>query len=432
MDGTPETFLPYLVAVNLTKRCNLACAHCYMDAQQRASAEGEMSDAELKDMFAEIGARAPGTILVLTGGEPLMHPGLLGLVRAGKESGLRMVLGTNGVLLTEGLAAKLKAAGLEGMGISLDSVYPKSHDLFRGVSGAFAKSCNAVRLCRAAGMHAQIHFTVTRWNRAEIPEAVTMARNLGAAILNFFFLVCVGRGEGLMDLSAAEYEDALREIAILQKTAPGILVQTRCTPHFKRILHENDPEDPYTRATGYDGGGCLAATHYCRITPKGEMTPCPYIEESGGNVRTQGFWPVWDGNALFGSLRKPELLQGRCGACEYKQICGGCRARAFAEKGDLLAEDPNCGYVPKGAEPVQALLPGRPGVALRPEGGERSGEVDWTPEARDRLSHLPVFLRPMVKRKLEERARRENTPVTLELMRKHREERERELGIKFN
>src|SRR5690606_25272142 len=140
------------------------------------------------------------------------------------------------------------------------------------------------RNCRAAGIHVQIHFTVTRWNRAQIPAAVEMARDLGAAILNFFFLVCVGRGDGRMDLSPAEYEEALREIAILQKTSRGIMVQTRCTPHFKRILHEIDPKSPFTRAEGYDGGGCLAATHYCRITPKGEMTPCPYIEASGGNV----------------------------------------------------------------------------------------------------------------------------------------------------
>ncbi len=421
MQEAPENYLPYLVAVNLTKRCNLNCAHCYMNAEQRAAVTaGEMEDGEIVSLFQEIGARAPGTILVLTGGEPLLHPHLESLVKAGVDAGLRMVLGTNGVLLTESMAARLKAAGLEGMGISLDSTNPKSHDMFRGQDGAFAKSCKAVRICKAAGMHAQIHFTVTRWNRSEIAGAVQMAKDLGAAILNFFFLVCVGRGEGRMDLSPAEYESALREIAALQKSSQGIMVQSRCTPHFKRILIESDPENPYTRATGYDGGGCPAATHYCRVTPKGEVTPCPYIELSGGNIRGEGFWKVWDKSRLFQSLRNPGLLEGRCGSCEFKLMCGGCRARALVDNGNLMGEDPNCEYVPKGGPVLQAFKP------------KPSEEVDWTPEAKARLARIPMFLRPVIKKKLEARAREEHVQVTVELMQKHRQERERDLGIKFN
>lgn len=421
MEKNPDTYIPYLVAVNLTKRCNLSCAHCYMDAEQRAAVtEGELTDNELITLFAEIASRAPGTILVLTGGEPLLHPGLESLVRAGSQVGLRMVLGTNGVLLNVNMAQRLKAAGLEGMGISLDSVNEKSHDMFRGQSGAFAKSCNAVRICKAAGMHAQIHFTVTRWNRTEIKAAVQMAKHLGAAILNFFFLVCIGRGEGKMDLSPSEYESALREIAGLQKSEKALMVQTRCTPHFKRILHESDAENQFTRAVGYDGGGCLAATHYCRITPKGEVTPCPYIELSGGNIREGGFWPVWDGSRLLQSLRNPSLLEGNCGKCEYKLMCGGCRARALVDGGSLMGEDPNCEYIPKGGIIVDALVL------------KSTDEVDWTPEAKARLAKLPIFLRPVIKKKLEARAREENIPVTVELMQKHRQERERDLGIKFN
>ncbi|MDB5104869.1 MAG: putative Radical superfamily protein Coenzyme synthesis protein [Fibrobacteres bacterium] len=416
---TPDSPLPYLVAVNLTKRCNLNCAHCYMDAQQRMSiTEGEMEDEEVFGLFREIGSRAPGTIIVLTGGEPMLHPGLDGFVRAGSAEGLRMVLGTNGVLLTEKRAEALKQAGLEGMGISLDSIRAKAHDSFRGMTGAFEKTCEAVRICRRAGIHAQVHFTVTRWNRTEVAQAVEMARDLGAAIINFFFLVCVGRGQGSMDLAPSEYESSLKEIAALQKSSRGILVQTRCTPHFKRILHDADPQSPYTRATGYDGGGCLAGTHYCRITPKGEVTPCPYMELSAGNIRTEGFWGVWDQSRLFQSMRDPSLLEGRCGSCEFKLLCGGCRARALVE-GNLMAEDPSCEYVPAGGEVLKVA---EENAALT---------VAWTPEALDRLKKMPVFLRPMVKRKLEERARAEGVAVTPELMARHRLERERELGLKF-
>jgi AdoMet-dependent heme synthase len=412
-------FEPYIIAVNLTKRCNLNCAHCYLDAQQRMSiTDGELKDDEVLGLLNEIGKRAPGTILVLTGGEPLLHPDLDAFVTKGVEANLRMVLGTNGVLLTQARALQLKNAGLEGMGISLDSTRPSSHDSFRGMSGAFFKSCNAVRICRDANIHVQIHFTVTRWNRMEVANAVVMAKNLGAAIINFFFLVCVGRGEGTMDLTPAEYEITLQEIAILQKNSKGILVQTRCTPHFKRILYQLDSSSPYTRAAGYDGGGCLAASHYCRITPKGELTPCPYMELSAGNIRDHGFWNLWDNSVLFKSMRNPNLLEGRCGGCEYKLMCGGCRARALAED-NLMAEDPNCVYIPNGGSVIQAQQ-----ILL-------NDSVEWTPEAKERLSNLPLFLRPVVKRKLEARAKAEGVPVTPELMMRHKLERESELGLKF-
>lgn len=418
-------YVPYLIAVNLTRRCNLACVHCYMDAEQRSkAAPGELSDAELHSLFTEIGKRAPGTILVLTGGEPLMHPGLPELVSAGARHGLRVVLGTNGVLLREPMTRRLKEAGLEGMGISLDSVDAARHDAFRGVPGAFAKTCEAFRLCREAGIHAQMHFTVTRNNRGELASAVELAKSLGASILNFFFLVCVGRGESRMDLTPREYEEALREIAALQKSAQGILVQTRCTPHFKRVLHQEDPLSPYTRATGYDGGGCPAATHYCRITPGGEVTPCPYIELSAGNVRDNGFWKVWDDARLLKSMRDVSLLEGRCGSCEYRDLCGGCRAKALVA-GNLMGEDPSCDHVPRGGPRIAVAAPA-------PDPRIASGPVEWTPEAMDRLAKVPLFLRTMVRKRLEERARAEGTAVTAELMIRHRQERERELGMKFN
>ncbi len=418
---------PYLVAVNLTRRCNLACDHCYLDADRRSvPAPGELSSGEFAALFREIGARAPGTILVLTGGEPLLRPDLEELVLSGAEAGLRMVLGTNGVLLTRERALRLKAAGLEGAGISLDAVSAQPHDDFRGMSGAFAASCRAVRVCLEAGLHAQIHFTVTRANRHQIGDAVEMAKSLGAGIINFFFLVCVGRGESRMDLTAAEYEESLRQIAVAQKSAKGILVQSRCTPHFKRILHQANPEDPFTRATGYDGGGCPAGTHYCRITPTGEMTPCPYMELSGGNIRERGFWNIWEQAPLFHSLRNPGLLQGRCGGCEYRDICGGCRARALVS-GNLMGEDPSCDWIPAGGPVIPSAV--EDDFPLRTASG--NDEVEWTPEALERLRHIPIFLRKMVRRKLEERARGEDGRVTPELMARHRQERERDLGIKF-
>jgi MoaA/NifB/PqqE/SkfB family radical SAM enzyme len=160
-------------------------------------------------------------MIVLTGGEPLLRPDLPDLVESGSRAGLRMVLGTNGVLLTRERIALLQNRGLQGAGISLDSTHPAGHDAFRGVPGAFAKSCEAVRACREMNLHAQVHFTVTRRNQGEIEDVAEMARDLGASIVNFFFLVCVGRGSGALDLDPDAYEGALRRIARLQRECKG-------------------------------------------------------------------------------------------------------------------------------------------------------------------------------------------------------------------
>ena len=416
------TPLPYLVAVNVTRRCNLNCAHCYLDATQRWTAHGdELGQRDLAPVFAELGQHAPSTIVVLTGGEPLLHPEIEAMTEAGVAAGLQVVLGTNGVLLSEARIKQFKALGLAGVGISLDSIGASEHDSFRGAPGAYEKSCQAIRLCAARQLHVQVHFTVTSRNYRELERAVSLSKDLGASIINFFFLVCVGRGRPVLDLPAPLYEQVLREIADLQMRSRGIMIQSRCAPHFKRVLYQHSPQSPYTRATGYDGGGCLAGTHYCRIDPTGELTPCPYIELSVGNIRWRSFWELWQTAPLFHSLRRP-ALGGRCGVCEYRLLCGGCRARSLVERGTLFDEDPSCGYTPQGNNLI--VIPERAEPAPT--------HVTWTPEALARLNRAPIFLRKMVQVKLEERAVAEGTPVTVELMQRYRQEREKELGIKFD
>ncbi len=412
--------LPYLVAINLTSRCNLACAHCYLDAHKRARAGDELGYDEVAGVLADLASRAPGTIVVLTGGEPLLWPRLDELVALGTELGLRVVLGTNGMLLDEARVRRLKGLGLSGVGVSIDAVSAPTHDSFRGAPGSFERACRATRLCVAHGLHAQLHFTVTRETRTDLGEVVQLAQALGASIVHFFFLVCVGRGERRMDLNPAEYEQCLLEIADLQAESHGIMVQTRCTPHFKRVLYQRDPAAEFTRAQGYDGGGCPAATHYARIDPRGNVTPCPYMEVSGGNVRTDSFWDVWDRSPLFETLRSPER-RGTCGACDFKALCGGCRARSYLANGDLLGADPSCAYTPPPtAAPIQ--LPA----------ADSAGEVRFTTEAEDRLGRVPLFVRRFLRRRLEASAREAGvTVVTTALMDTHRARRESELGCRF-
>lgn len=415
-------YLPYLVAINVSRRCNLNCAHCYLDATERAAGqEGELAHHHLAPVLADIARHAPDTIIVLSGGEPLLHPEIERMVETGVALGLRMALGTNGVLLSESHIKRLKALGLAGVGISLDAVCAEEHDGFRGVPGAFEKSCRAIQLCAAHQLHAQVHFTVTRRNYRQIAPAVHLSRQLGASLINFFFLVCVGRSRPVLDLSAALYEQVLCEIAGLQAHTTGLMIQCRCAPHFKRVLYQQNPDSPYTHATGYGGGGCLAGTHYCRIDPFGEVTPCPYIERSVGNIRQRSFWELWQSAPLFQSLRHGRV-GGRCSDCEYRLLCGGCRARSFVQHGTLFGDDPNCSYTPQGG----AL------ITLQQHAAAPDVPVTWTPEARARLKRAPLFLRKTVQRKLEERAAAEGTPVTVELMQRYRLEREKELGMKFD
>jgi MoaA/NifB/PqqE/SkfB family radical SAM enzyme len=276
-----------------------------MDAEQRRRAGAdELSLSEVAGLLTMIGERAPRTIAVLTGGEPLLRYDIDEIVVVGVAAGLEVVLGTNGVALTESRIRRFRKLGLAGVGISLDAVNAPAHDRFRGSPGSFARSCRAICRCADNGLHAHVHFTVTRQNQNTLEAAVELARDLGAGIINFFFLVCVGRGCSMLDLTPPQYEQALLRITQLQREQSGIMVQARCAPHFKRVLYEQDPESLYTRATRYDGGGCPAATHYCRVTPAGDVTPCPYIEQPAGNVRDEDFWSIWQGSDLMNTLRR--------------------------------------------------------------------------------------------------------------------------------
>ena len=159
-------------------------------------------------------------------------------------------------------------------------------------------------------------------NYQELPAVIDWAHQLGARVLNVFFMVCTGRGEELTDITPAQYEEVLGYLVNCQDKYKGMLVRARCAPHFKRLAYEKDPNSPITKATGYMGGGCLAGTNYARVTPNGELTPCPYMPLSAGNIRETSFVDLWEQSDVFNSFRYPQL-KGKCGDCEYTDICGG-------------------------------------------------------------------------------------------------------------
>jgi radical SAM protein with 4Fe4S-binding SPASM domain len=379
---------PYLVALNLTRKCNLRCAHCYLDAGARADGgDGELSTDEVQRLIDDIADLSDETMVVLTGGEPLLRPDIYTLARHAAARGLMVVLGTNGVLLDARRVQALKDAGVQALGISLDSLDPTYHDRFRGVGGAWNKTLAGIEACRRSGLMFQIHFTVTDDNAHELDDVIAFAREAGASVLNVFFLVCTGRGAGVSNISTEVYERVLLRLAQAARDEDALLVRARCAPHFKRIAHELDPPLPITLAEGYEAGGCLAGTRYCRVTPTGEVTPCPYMEISAGSIRDRGFRDLWRDSPIFDRLRAPEL-EGRCGACEYAKLCGGCRARPLARDGNPMGEDFLCQYQPGGSAVIEPM-PARP------------GDLAWSEDAEARLKHVPPFVRRFVRRSVE-------------------------------
>lgn len=377
-----------LLAINLTRRCNLACAHCYLDASARRSALGELETEEVQRILDEVAGRGDGTMVVLTGGEPLVRRDMEAIVAHGARQGLAMVVGTNGTLLTDRRVESLKEAGTLGVGVSLDSLDPLFHDRFRGRPGSWEKALAGVEACRRHELSFQIHFSVMEGNAHELADMAAFARASGARVLNVFFLVCTGRAESVTDISPLRYEKALRQVIDLQESMPDLIVRARCAPHYKRLAYERNPDSPLNRIPGAEGDGCIAGTRYCRVTPEGGVTACPYIEDAVGNVRDAGLMSLWDTAGEFARLRAP-ALGGKCGACEYRRLCGGCRARPVARGGGLMDADPMCAYVPRG------------GAVVEPLPGGRDGGVQWTPEAEARLSRVPGFLQRLVRRRAE-------------------------------
>ncbi len=379
----------FIIAVNLTRRCNLACAHCYMDAETReGGGDGELSSDEVKKLLDEIASRSNETMVVLTGGEPLLRRDLEELVAHGHSLGLSMVVGTNGVLLNEQRVKTLKQAGAMGMGISLDSLDPHSHDDFRGCPGSWEKTLSAMDQCKKHDLPFQVHFSVTEHNAHEVQSMIDFASASGAHVLNIFFLVCTGRGESMSDITPARYEEVLKQLVEAQEQTRDLIIRARCAPHYKRVAYEHDPKSTLTRAQGYEGGGCLAGIHYCRITPEGAVTACPYIPDEDGSIREQGFWEIWDNSPGFQQLRNP-TLGGKCGKCEYRKLCGGCRARPLAMGGTIMDADPWCSHTPTGKAVIQPL------VELQ------NTTISWSAEAQQRLERVPGFLRKMVRKRAE-------------------------------
>lgn len=281
---------------------------------------------------------------------------------------------------------------VKGVGISIDSMDPEKHDGFRGGPKSWEYSVRALEICRAYGLEVLVQTTIMETNYYEIPQLMDFAREMGAWSFNLYFLVQTGRGQEMNDLSPQRTESMLTDLVELQNEYRPMLVRSKCAPHFKRIAFER-------ALGGLESGGCMAGTQYGRITPEGNVTPCPYMTVVVGNIRETRLTEIWQTAPVFQELRNLKQLKGRCGDCEFKELCGGCRCRAYAAYGDYLQEDPACTYQPSG-QPLQF---------------ERT---TWSSEAKSRLERIPIaFIREKVKKGVETYAQRIGARViTAELM----------------
>jgi AdoMet-dependent heme synthase len=355
-----------------------------MDAGERADEELTTDEClALVDEMAGLGTE----MLILTGGEPLLRRDIYEIASKASAAGMWVVMGTNGVLVNDHVAQKMVACGVKGVGISIDSVDPEKHNEFRGGPDAWKYSVRALEICRKNGLEVLVQSSVMEDNLEEVSALMEFARERGAWSFNAYYLVQTGRGQSMTTLTPAQTDQSLRMLVEAQNEYQPMLVRAKCAPQFKQLAYE-------LGKGGLESGGCMAGTEYCRITPEGNVTPCPYMDHVAGNVRDGGFSDVWLNSPVFRDLRDPAKLQGKCGECEFSDLCGGCRCRAYSQTGNMLAEDPACLY-----QPGSMQLPEIP-------------DVTFSDPVLQRLDRIPIsFIREKVRKGLLAYAARHQLPI---------------------
>ncbi len=395
---------PRLIFWELTKGCNLRCIHCRASATELSS-PSDLSTEAAKAIIDQIAA-VSAPILVLSGGEPLFRKDIFELARYGTDKGLRVALATNGTLVTKQVAQKIVDSGVRRVALSLDGADALTHDTFRGIPGAFDAAITGFRNLKDLGMSVQINTTIARHNAHQLPKVIELAKSLGADALHTFLLVPVGCGVDIADeqmVPPEEYERMLNWFYD-RSLEGGIELKATCAPHYFRVVRQRraaehrsaaaaaqaaqpvlpaassspsrgplgiGPTDMTMpgstgielkpqgigRAVGHPGAhpsdmnamtkGCLAGTAVCFISNQGEVYPCGYLPALAGDLKKQSFAEIWENSVVFNQLRDVNNLKGKCGCCEFRNVCMGCRARAFAATGDYLDEEPFCVYQPK-------------------------------------------------------------------------------------
>ena len=379
--------------------------------QENFADRSELGTEECFRVIDEIAAFAPECITILTGGEPLLRRDILEIVRRASERELWVVVGTNGVRITENVAKRLSEAGARGLSLSLDALDPDRHDGFRKVRGAWRNTVEGAEILNRTGLPFIVQTTAGSHNLGELEAIADFAHErLAAKVWNLYFLVPTGRGQYVSDITPAQYDEVLASLSRIQKKSDRrMLVNAKCAPHYIKTVLENGGSRIRTYSGG--AGGCPAGTHYMGIRPNGDVTPCPYLPVFAGTLRNASLADLWTSSELFTGIRRRTSLGGRCGECEMNGHCGGCRARAFGMTGDVMAEDPLCTHVPgKFAGAPLLTLRGPAAVSVGATaieyGAEAPKTIAWDDAAAERMKKIPAFVRGMVIGAVEESCRK--------------------------
>lgn len=342
-----------LIFWELTARCNLKCQHCRAEAQDSFAA-GELTTDELLRVAEDI-REAGDPIVILTGGEPLVRPDFFEIAESCNKLFSRVALATNGTLVDAAMAERIANVGIQRVSISLDGAIAATHDKFRGLDGSFDAALRGFDAMKSAGLSLQVNVTVTQHNDAEIEDLLGLCLERGADAFHVFMLVPVGCGAQISDdvrLSPQRFEERLRWL--FEKSIElrdRVHIKATCAPQYFRIMREVSREKGIPLPESGHGmhattRGCLAGSAVCFVSRVGDVQPCGYLPVIVGNVRERKFGDIWRDSEVFAELRDPNQLRGKCGVCGYRKICLGCRARAYAETGDYLTQEPDCPYVP--------------------------------------------------------------------------------------
>lgn len=347
---------PFIAIWEVTQACDLACVHCRASAQPDRHPL-ELSTEEGKALIDQI-AELQVPVFVLTGGDPIKRPDLFDLIRHARLRGVRVSLTPSATpLLTREIIVRLKEAGLARLAVSMDGASAATHDAFRGMSGSFARTLDAVRWANEIGLPVQINTTFSRRNIAEIDDIVDLIESLKITLWSVFFLVPTGRGKLNDLLNAEEFEEVFARIYGLSKTA-SFDIKTTEAQHYRRFLlqrqvaarkagiHE-DATEKVADAVGRAPRGLNDGRGFVFISHTGEVFPSGFLPLTAGNIRETPLGTIYRESPLFRDLRDTTKLQGKCGACEFKEICGGSRARSYALTGNPLGEEPCCSYLPR-------------------------------------------------------------------------------------
>jgi radical SAM protein with 4Fe4S-binding SPASM domain len=328
----------------MTTACNLRCIHCHASGGKPAADELKTDEAKrLLDQLAQV---PEFRMMAFTGGEPLVRKDLFELLAYSQALGFTNTMATNATLIDDDVARRLRRFGLAIAAVSLDGFTAEQHDMVRGISGSFEAALEGMRALRRAGIVLHVNITAMEYNVEQLAELMSLVDTLGTGILLMYQLVPVGRGRSIskaaLDLGANER--LIRFMADAQRSTRAIMEPVAGPQYWPFLLQRAGISNgPLLRLAETVFHGCSAGRGFVYIKPNGDVWPCPFIEVSCGNVRETPFRRIWTSSPVFEDLRQRETrLKGRCGDCEYRRLCGGCRGRTLAVSGDYLNEDPSC------------------------------------------------------------------------------------------